>query len=261
MALSPTRSERGARATALRELRQLKTDGAAVDGCPVPARRAGQYAREMTRRKARLALLALATMMAAAGLALLVGGFSWSGVIAVELLLLAGVVVLDRLVVPVVERWGRGAAGEEHVGQLLAELEDDGNLAIHDVETGRGNIDTVLVGPAGLFTIEVKSHRGRIRSDGIDPAWLRQAYAQRMWLERVAGRPATAMRVLSRAYLVGRAVSRQRGVVVLPARMLAGHLSRSRQLLSLEEARQVHHRLLHAFEQADPPNKNSPATR
>ena len=227
----------------------------------MPARRAGQYAREMTRRKARLALLALATMVAAAGLAVLVGGLSWSGVIAVELLLLAGVVVLDRLVVPVVERWGRGAAGEEHVGQLLAELEDDGHLAIHDVGTGRGNIDAVLVGPAGLFTIEVKSHGGTIRSDGIDPAWLRQAYAQRMWLERVAGRPATALLVLSHAYLVGRAVSRQRGVVVLPARMLAGHLSRSRQLLSLEEARQLHHRLLHAFEQADPSDRNSPAIR
>jgi hypothetical protein len=245
----------------MREGRQFKTDVVGVDGFHVPARRAGQYAREMTRRKARLALLALATMVAGAGLAVLMGGLSWSGVVALELLLLAGVVVLDRLVVPVVERWGRGAAGEEHVGQLLAELEDDGHRAIHDVGTGRGNIDTVLVGPVGLFTIEVKAHRGRIRSDGIDPAWLRQAYAQRMWLERVAGRPATALLVLSHAYLVGRAVSHQRGVVVLPARMLAGYLSRSRQLLSLEEARQVHHRLLHAFEQSDPSDRNSPATR
>jgi hypothetical protein len=143
----------------------------------------------MTRRKARLALLALATMVAAAGLAVLVGGLSWSGVVAVELVLLAGLVVLDRLVAPVVERWGRGAAGEEHVGQLLAELEDDGHLAIHDVGTGRGNID------------------------------------------------------------------------VLPARMLAGYLSRSRQLLSREEARQLHNRLLHALEQADPSDRNSPATR
>ena len=227
----------------------------------MPARRAGQYAREMTRRKARLALLALATMVAVAGLVVLVGGLSWRGLVAVELLLMAGVVVLDRFVAPVVERWGRGAAGEEHVGQLLAELEDDGYLTIHDVDTGRGNIDTVLVGPGGLFTIEVKSHGGRIRSDRIDPAWLRQAYAQRIWLERVAGRPATALLVLSRAYLVGRAVSRQRGVVVLPARMLAGHLRRSRQLLSLEEAPRLHDRLRHALEQADPTGGNSTATR
>jgi hypothetical protein len=154
--------------------------------------------------------------------------------------------VINRFVVPVVERWGRGAAGEEHVGRLLAELEDDGYLAIH-------------VGPAGLFTIEVKSHGGRIRSDRIDPAWLSQAYAQKSWLERVAGRPAGALLVFSRAYLVGRAVSRRRGVVVLPARMLAGHLRRSRRLLSLEEVRQLHDHLRYAFEQTDL-GANSPAT-
>jgi hypothetical protein len=215
----------------------------------------------MTRRKARLALLALATMVAAAGIGVLVGNLSWSGLVAVELLLLAGVVVLDRFAAPVVERWGRGAAGEEHVGRLLAELEADGYLTIHDVATGRGNIDTVLIGPAGLFTIEVKSHGGRIRSEGIDPAWLRQAYAQGKWLGRVAGQPATALLVFSRAYLVGRAVSRQRGVVVLPARMLAGHLRRSRQLLSVQGARQLHHRLGHALDQAGPAGKDSPATR
>jgi Nuclease-related domain len=214
----------------------------------VSARRAGQYTREMTRRKAGLGLLALAVMVGVAGLVMVVGGLPWYGLVAVDLLLLGGVVAIDRFVAPAVERWARGAAGEEYVGQLLAELEDDGYLAIHDVGTGRGNIDTVLIGPGGLFTIEVKSHGGRIRSDAIDPTWLRQAYAQKMWLERVAERPAAALLVLSRAYLVGRAVSRQRGVVVLPARMLAGHLRRSRQLLSLEEARQLHARLRHALE-------------
>jgi hypothetical protein len=205
----------------------------------------------MTRRKARLALLGLATMFATAGLVVLVGSLSWGGLVAVELPLIAGVVAIDRFVVPVIERWGRGAAGEEYVGQVLAKLEGDGYSTIHDIDTGRGNIDSVLVGPAGLFTIEVKSHGGRIQSDRIDPAWLRQAYAQRIWLERVAGRPATPLLVLSRAYLVGRAVSRQRGVVVLPARMLEGHLRRSRQLLSLEEASRLHERLRDAFEQPD----------
>jgi Nuclease-related domain len=237
----------------------LKTGVVGVDGVSVPARRAGQYTREMTRRKAGLALIALASMIGAAGLLILVGSLSWGEIVALELALLAGLGVIDRFVVPEVERCGRGAAGEEHVGKVLAELEDDGYLAIHDIDTGRGNIDSVLVGPAGLFTIEVKSHGGRRRSDRVDPAWLRQAYAQKMWLERVAGRPVAALLVFSRAYLVGRAVSRRRGVVVLPARMLAGHVRRSRQLLSPEEARQLHQRLLHAFEQSDL-GANSPAT-
>jgi hypothetical protein len=218
-----------------------------VDGVCVPARRAGQYTREMTSRRARRTLVAMAGMIATAAAVVLVGGLSWGGIIVVELALIAGLALVDRFAVPVVERWGRGATGEEHVGELLGALEEDGYLAIHDVDTGRGNIDSILVGPAGLFTIEVKSHGGRIRSDALDPAWLRQAYAQRKWLEAVAGRPVTALLVLSRAYLVGAPVSRQRGVMVLPARMLAGHLRRSRRLLSVEEVRRLHDRLGQAW--------------
>jgi Nuclease-related domain len=211
------------------------------------ARRAGQHVRETTRRKAWLSLLALVTMVTAAVTIVLAGSLSWAGLVAVELLLIAGLVLLDRFAAAVVERWGRGAAGEEHVGRLLEELEADGWLTLHDVDTGRGNIDTVVVGPGGLFTIEVKSHAGRLRPERIDPAWLRQAYAQSKWLEGIAGRPATALLVLSRAYLVGRPVSRQRGVLVLPARMLAGHLRRRPEVLSVGEAQLLHDRLGHAL--------------
>lgn len=211
------------------------------------ARRAGQYARETTRRKARLWLLVLATMVAAAIAVVLVGNLSRAEIVAVELLLLASLVLIDRFAAPVVERWGRGAAGEEHVGRVLEELKLDGWLTLHDVDTSRGNIDAIVLGPGGLFTIEVKSHRGRLRSELVDPAWLRQAYAQRKWLEGITARPATAMLVFSRAYLVGRPVSRQRGVVVLPARMLAGHLRRQPKLLSAQEARRLHDRLGHAL--------------
>ncbi|HMF87859.1 MAG TPA: nuclease-related domain-containing protein, partial [Gemmatimonadaceae bacterium] len=48
-----------------------------------------------------------------------------------------------------------------------------------------GNLDHILVGPGGLFTIETKSHRGRFSIDHIDPAMLRQAYAQKKLLERI----------------------------------------------------------------------------
>jgi hypothetical protein len=53
----------------------------------------------------------------------------------------------------------------------------------------------------------------------------------------------SALLVFSRAYLVGRPVTRQRGVVVLPARMLAGHLRRHPELLSALEVRRLHDRL------------------
>ena len=207
------------------------------------ARRAGQHARETTRRKARLLLLALATMVAAAVSVALVGNLSWARLVAVELLLITGIVMLDRFAVPVVERWGRGAAGEEHVGRVLEGLEVDGWRTMHDVDTGRGNVDTVAVGPGGLFTIEVKSLDGTLRPERLNPAWLGQAYAQRKWLESVTGQPASALLVFSHAYIVGMAVSRRRGVVVLPARMLAGHLRRQPKRLSAGEAERLHDRL------------------
>jgi hypothetical protein len=182
-------------------------------------------------------------MIVAAIALVLVGDLPWAGVVGVELLLIASLVLIDRFAVPFVERWGRGAAGEEHVGRVLESLECDGWRTLHDVDTGRGNIDTIAVGPGGVFTIEVKSHAGRLPPERIEPAWLSQAYAQSKWLERTTGRPATAMLVFSRAYLVPRPVSRRRGVVVLPARMLAGHLRGFPMLLSAGEVRRVHHRL------------------
>jgi hypothetical protein len=206
-------------------------------------RRAGQHARETTRRKARLWLLVLAAMLAVAVTVVLVGDLSWLATVVVELVVLAGLLLIDRFAAPAVERWGRGATGEEHVGRLLEPLKGEGWLTFHDIDTGRGNIDTVAVGPGGLFTIEVKSHGGRLRPERVHPAWLSQAYAQSKWLETVTGRQATPLLVFSRAYLVGRPVSRQRGVVVLPARMLAGHLRRRRELLSAEEAQRLYDRL------------------
>jgi Nuclease-related domain len=213
----------------------------------MPARHAGQHARETTRRKARFSLLVLAATLAVAVAAVLLGDLSWGATVALELLLLAGLLLIDRFAAPSVERWARGAAGEEHVGQVLEPLKADGWLTLHDVDTGRGNIDSVVIGPGGLFSIEVKSHAGGRHPNRIDPAWLRQAYAQKKWLEGVTGQPATPLLVFSRAYIVGRPVTRQRGVVVLPARMLRGHLRHQPDRLSAAEAQRLHDRLTHAL--------------
>ena len=69
--------------------------------------------------------------------------------LASEVALLASMFVISRYVLPLVERRDRGASGEEHVGGLLDELADDGWLVIHDASLGRGNIDHILIGPAG----------------------------------------------------------------------------------------------------------------
>ena len=170
------------------------------------------------------------------------GWRSWAFVV-VELLAIAAMYGLDRFAMPIVDRWDRGAEGEEHVGKLLDSLAAEGWRPLHDVSLGRGNIDHILIGPGGLFTIETKSHAGRINVANIDPAMLKQAYAERKALERLTGMQTDALLVFSRAYLTP-AVSRQRGVLVLPARMLAGHLARRERTLTAADVERIHGRLV-----------------
>ncbi len=58
--------------------------------------------------------------------------------------------------------WAIGAAGEE---KLAAELDKvPGLLMLHDrrVPGTRGNIDHIIVAPAGVFVVDAKNHKGRI---------------------------------------------------------------------------------------------------
>ena len=43
---------------------------------------------------------------------------------------------------------------------------------IHDASLGRGNVDHILIGPAGVFTIETKSHPGPVRVSRVHGATL-----------------------------------------------------------------------------------------
>ena len=70
-------------------------------------------------------------------------------------------------------------------------------------------------------------------------ATIRQAQAQRKAIERVTGVKVEPLLVYSRAW-VDRPLARRKGVRVLPARMLIGHLQRGSKTLSrsdVEEAR------------------------
>ena len=131
--------------------------------------------------------------------------------------------LIDRTASALVDRWGRGAAGEELVGEALDGLRERGWFALHDVQLDHGNIDHVLVGPAGIFTIETKSHRGRLRAGAIDVRMLKHAYAQAKLVERITALRAVPLLVFSSAYLIP-AVSQRDGVVILPSRMLVKHL-------------------------------------
>ena len=139
--------------------------------------------------------------------------------------------------------WLQGAEGEEVVGEILEKLAGEGWYVLHDVSFGRGNIDHIVVGPGGIFTVETKSHAGRIPIDRLDPRMIAQAYAEKKKLEEITGLEVQALLVFSQAYLIGRVPATRRGVTILPARMLAWFFSRRRPTMSVEQAEEIYRRL------------------
>ena len=59
----------------------------------------------------------------------------------------------------------QGIEGEKAVGQFLEHLRSNGYHVFHDVVGEGFNIDHVLVGPAGVFTIETKTWSKPMRGD------------------------------------------------------------------------------------------------
>lgn len=67
---------------------------------------------------------------------------------------------------PEEESWYLGARGEREVGELLASL-DDRWTTLHAVSIGSGtsDVDHIVIGPGGVFTVNAKNHAGK-------PIWL-----------------------------------------------------------------------------------------
>ena len=194
-----------------------------------------------------LSVALLVTLTVMIGMA---AGFTSGIFVVAEIALIASMLTGGRAVTDRLDRRERGVAGEVKVGAELKKLSDHGWLALHDVQTGRGNIDHVAIGPGGLIAIETKSHAGHRSVDRVDPAWLKQSYAQKCWLERVTGVKADGLLVFSDAYL-DRHISRRKGVLILPARSLARQLQRRRQVLSADEVRALYRKLCAALDSAD----------
>jgi Nuclease-related domain len=172
-------------------------------------------------------------------------GFSWATVV-LEAGVISCLVIVERRGLPVAKRWSRGAAGEERVGNILDGLRDHGWFTLHDVHLGRGNTDHVVLGPAGIYAIETKSHRGRIDTGHIDTRMLKQAYAEAKCVEQITGLRTEPMLVFSHAYLIP-AVSHRDGVVILPARMLARYLRERGGTIPPRRVHEVYERLAAAL--------------
>lgn len=150
-----------------------------------------------------------------------------------------------------------GIEGEKVVGQYLDGLRAQGYSVFHDIVGPNFNIDHVLIGPAGAFTIETKTWtkpaRGdaRIRFDGYtlvaggqapdrDP--IVQARAQASWLRRtlnestgksIEARPV----VLFPGWFVEPMPGSLKDVWVLEPKALPAFLDREAARLSAEDAR------------------------
>src|SRR5690606_21161347 len=58
---------------------------------------------------------------------------------------------------PELRQLKQGLEGEKAVGQFLEKLREQGYQVFHDLQGETFNLDHVLIGPAGVFTIETKT--------------------------------------------------------------------------------------------------------
>ncbi|MCW3033773.1 MAG: hypothetical protein QOK19_2257 [Solirubrobacteraceae bacterium] len=206
----------------------------------------GQYARATWRRLRMRTLVTLGVLATAT--ALLGRGFGlqdWR-FLAAEVSLLISMFVISRYVLPVLERRDRGALAEEHVGGVLDSLPRERWRVIHDATLGRGNVDHIVIGPPGVFTIETKSHPGPVRVGRLHGATIAQAQAQGKAIAWVTGSDVQPLVVFSRAW-VDRPGARRKGVRVLPARMLLGYLQKGQMRLSTSDVDAAHRALADAL--------------
>ncbi len=208
----------------------------------VTTRTAGQHARAAVARLRLRALVTLGVLAVATAALGRTFGLHDLRFLFAELALLASMFAISRYVLPLVDRRDRGASAEEHVGSLLQALDAGEWRVIHDASFGHGNVDHILIGPAGAFTVETKSHPGPVRVARVHGSTIRQAQAQRKAIEGIIGVKVEPLLVYSRAW-VDRPLARRKGVRVLPARMLIGHLRRGAKTLSHSDVEAARRRL------------------
>lgn len=158
--------------------------------------------------------------------------------------------------------WRKGSEGEETVGKRLDRLTSHGWRVLHSVPVGdRGSdIDHVLVGPGGVFTVNTKNHPGKriwvspsqIRVDGQIQPYLRnsrfEADRSRQRLSAAVGWevPTQAALVILTGSLIPNITIKSGGptdVLVLDITDVPRSFTKLRVLLTVEQVEQV-------FEQA-----------
>lgn len=163
---------------------------------------------------------------------------------------LGGIVLLPALLNRAIDetektagRAVRGAVAEESVGAELEKLDERFHV-IHDVVVGPGNIDHVVIGPAGLFVVETKSHRGQVTFDGeklllggrpFEKNFLAQAYAESMALKEYLRKATGAdfevrpLLVFTNGFVKVRGAAK--GVEILPLKWMNDRITKGSEIL------------------------------
>jgi hypothetical protein len=153
---------------------------------------------------------------------------------------------------PETQAWRRGADGERHLARLLEPLAKQGWGVEHDlpVRGAKANLNHVVIGPPGIFAIDVRHYRGRLRLSRDGLLWHGRTFllptlsATRSKADRLqdrVGAPDIAVvpivAVLGGMVPGGQVTSM--GVTVVPARRLPGLLRSLPPTLTPQRSREV----------------------
>jgi len=110
--------------------------------------------------------------------------------ISLKLLLTFSLFIFAGLLLKRSNKFVFGQIGEKDIEIELKNLEKD-FVCINGLETGHGNIDKIVLGPTGIWTLEVKSHKGNVtfENDTLmingkipEKDFLKQSYAEAKYL-------------------------------------------------------------------------------
>ena len=149
----------------------------------------------------------------------------------------------------------RGAIAEETVGAILDHL-PEGNFVIHDFDSGKGNIDHILICPKGIFTLETKSHPGKVSFDGekllrngrpFEKDFLKQAWAQCYLVREILAKwgittpLAEPVILFTKAFIEVR--GKAKGIEIADIKYFPKYLERLPDKLSTPEAGRIYNRI------------------
>ncbi|MDP9454705.1 MAG: hypothetical protein CYG60_23405 [Actinobacteria bacterium] len=132
--------------------------------------------------------------------------------------------------------WLAGGRAEERVGEELEGLRAHGFYVFHDVPLPTvGNVDHVVLGERGFFSIETKSHSGHVTARrgelfrngrSFEKDFVKQAWSGCYRLREILDADVTPLLLFTDAFVKGGITAR--GVRVLPLGWLKGEILKSR---------------------------------